>query len=145
MLENLLNMDRRTRRGSDRDEMARLLAAARRNIQDAHVAGISEPTRFDVAYKAIIQCALAAAMAAGCLPAANERGQAASVIQSLSATIGLPAEQVGVLDALRKKRDFNDYSGEEVSDDTAAVCVRASESLLSNLLLWLIANRPEKL
>lgn len=39
-------------------EVQRLFAAAKRNLTDAEAAGISDETRFDAAYKAIMQCAL---------------------------------------------------------------------------------------
>src|SRR3546814_5522512 len=39
-------------------EVQRLLAAARRNLADASAQGISDETRFDCAYKSIMQCAL---------------------------------------------------------------------------------------
>jgi len=40
------------------EEVQRLLAAVRRNLADAGRAGNSTETRFDCAYKAIMQCAL---------------------------------------------------------------------------------------
>jgi hypothetical protein len=41
----------------------RLLAAIKRNLADAAVANISDETRFDAAYKAVMQCALVAMLA----------------------------------------------------------------------------------
>ncbi|MHB8414613.1 MAG: hypothetical protein ACYDB1_04400 [Acidiferrobacteraceae bacterium] len=40
------------------EEIARLLAAARRNLKGTRHAGISPESRFDIAYKAVMQCAL---------------------------------------------------------------------------------------
>ncbi|MEO8152444.1 MAG: hypothetical protein ABI605_05190 [Rhizobacter sp.] len=54
--------------------MQRLLAAAERNIADSRVAAVSDENRFDAAYKAIMQCALAAMMASGYRPSTNEPG-----------------------------------------------------------------------
>jgi len=45
--------------------IARLLAAAGRNLADATLAGMSAETRFDASYKAIMQCAMAALQANG--------------------------------------------------------------------------------
>ncbi len=49
----------------DRAAIARLLAAAERNLADAQLAGLSAETRFDASYKAIMQCAMAALQANG--------------------------------------------------------------------------------
>ena len=40
---------------ADKAQIGRLLAAAERNIADAQLDGLSAVTRFDVAYKAIMQ------------------------------------------------------------------------------------------
>jgi hypothetical protein len=42
---------------ADRAQVARLLAAAQRNIADAQLQGLSSENRFDAAYKAIMQLA----------------------------------------------------------------------------------------
>jgi hypothetical protein len=52
----------------------RLLAAAERNIADSRVTAVSEENRFDAAYKAIMQCALAAMLASGFRPSTGEPG-----------------------------------------------------------------------
>lgn len=44
----------------DSAQIARLMQAAARNIQDAELPGLSNENRFDVAYKAIMQLANAA-------------------------------------------------------------------------------------
>ena len=65
-LENLLNLEKIGQLKSHvtgKDEIKRLLEAARRNLADAGVDVISCETRFDSAYKAIMQLALAAMMA----------------------------------------------------------------------------------
>lgn len=63
-------------------EIARLLAAAKRNLRDAMVSGISDETRFDAAYKAIMQCALAALMASGYRPATSVPGHHQTTLAS---------------------------------------------------------------
>ena len=69
-LQNLLKVGRvkhaRTQRRPEAQWL--LLAAIRRNLADAEVPNlISDETRFDVAYKAVMQCALVAMMSAGLL------------------------------------------------------------------------------
>ena len=49
----------------DKALVARLLAAAQRNIADAQLIGLSAENRFDAAYKAIMQLALVALHANG--------------------------------------------------------------------------------
>ena len=59
-LQNLLKIGQLKEHPADGQEIERLLAAAERNLRDAHVKDISPETRFDAAYKAIMQSALAA-------------------------------------------------------------------------------------
>lgn len=61
-LKNLLKTGQLKDHPADGAEIRRLLDAARRNLGDARVQKISPETRFDAAYKAIMQAALAALM-----------------------------------------------------------------------------------
>lgn len=58
-LANLLKIGRLKTHAPTGAEIQRLLAAAARNLADARVAAVSDETRFDAAYKAIMQMALA--------------------------------------------------------------------------------------
>jgi hypothetical protein len=142
-LENLLKIGQLKKHPPDSAEIQQLLAAAGRNLRDARVAAISPETRFDVAYKAIMQAALAALMAHGFRPDTNRPGHHMTVVQALSLTIGLPAARVTVLDALRRKRNISDYTGGEIDDNSADACVSAAERLLDDVRAWLRAQRPE--
>ena len=102
-LLNLLKTGQLKQHPPDAGEVQRLLAAAGRNIADARVTTISAETRFDAAYKAVMQCALAAMMAHGYRPDTNRPGHHATVVQGLRLTIGLAAARVTVLDTLRRK------------------------------------------
>ena len=84
-----------------------MLAAATRNLADARVTNISPETRFDAAYKAIMQAALAALMAHGYRPDTKRPGHHMTVVQALPLTIGLTAARVTVLDTLRRKRNVS--------------------------------------
>ena len=55
-LENLLKIGQLKTHPVDSEEIGRLLSAAQRNLRDAHVEEVSPETRFDAAYKAIMQC-----------------------------------------------------------------------------------------
>lgn len=141
-MENLLKIGQLKEHPPDAGEIRLLLAAARRTLKDARVAEISRETRFDAAYKAIMQAALAALMAHGYRPDTNRPGNQMTVIQALSLTIGLPAARVTVLDALRRKRNISDYTGEDVDDASVDACVTAATRLVDDVRAWLRTNRP---
>lgn len=142
-LQNLLKIGQLKTHPTDAAEIARLLAAARRNLVDAAVTSISPETRFDAAYKAIMQSALAALMANGFRPDTNRPGHHMTVVQGLSLTIGLDAARVTVLDTLRRKRNLADYTGDDIDDSTAEHCIEAAKQLLKDVKAWLELNRPE--
>lgn len=126
---------------TDRAEVGQLLEAARRNLVDAGVAVISQETRFDAAYKAIMQLALIALLANGYR--ADSRGHHQLMLQSLPLTIGLPKERMLVLDAMRRKRNAADYLGSDVDQGSLEVCIAQAQELLRDVETWLQENRPE--
>jgi hypothetical protein len=142
-LENLVRVGKLVPHEAARDDIARLLSAIRRNLKDAGNPNVSPETRFDVAYKAVMQAGLAALMASGFRPSTSEPGHHATVIQSLPKTIGLSGARVAVLDKLRRKRNLSDYTGEGVSEVEAASCMRAARELTSALESWLRKAHPE--
>ncbi len=110
-------------------EVQRLLAAIDRNLHDAAQASISDETRFDAAYKAVMQCALAAMLAQGYRPSTSEPGHHVTLIQSLPLTLGVDNTTWVLLDALRRKRNANDYTGDGVTPDMVAECVAQGQAL----------------
>jgi len=129
----------------DAAAIGRLLAAARRNIDDAQVTEISAETRFDAAYKAIMQLANAALQANGFRTLTSKPGHHVTMIQTLSQTVGVDKQTVIVLDALRKQRNVADYSGDAVPMSAVEGCLSHAEVLLKSVLDWLKENRPELL
>ncbi|MGB5707921.1 MAG: hypothetical protein WBM41_13960 [Arenicellales bacterium] len=73
----------------DASAINRLLSAAERNLADSHVGEISSETRFDAAYKAIMQLANAALQANGYRTLSSKPGHHTTMIQTLNQTIGL--------------------------------------------------------
>lgn len=144
-LENLARVGKLKPHSPTPQEIVRLIASAERNVRDARVEVLSAETRFDVAYKAVMQCDLAALMANGFRPSTSEPGHHATIIQSLTITIALPNERCIVLDKLRRLRNLSDYSGADISEAEAAACIRSAESLLVFLEAWLRVNRSELL
>jgi hypothetical protein len=126
----------------DAGEIQQLLTAAQRNVRDARVREVTPETRFDAAYRAIMQAALAAMMAHGYRPDTNRPGHHMTVVQALPLTIGLSAARVTVLDALRRKRNVSDYTGQDVDDESAESCAAEAERLLEDVRRWLRANKP---
>jgi hypothetical protein len=144
-LQNLLKIGRLKPHAPTAHEILRLLAAAERNVVDAQVEVISEETRFDAAYKAIMQLALVAMMASGYRPATNEPGHHQTMIQSLPLTLGLSNDAWVVLDALRRKRNVADYQGDPIEPEAVAECLEQATALLQAVRKWLAERHPELL
>jgi hypothetical protein len=123
----------------------RLLAAISRNLHDAAEASISDETRFDAAYKAVMQCALAAMLAAGYRPSANEPGHHQTMIQSLPLTLSVGNDVWVVLDALRRQRNANDYTGQPITPAAVAECLTQAKALQKALVAHLQAKHPKLL
>jgi hypothetical protein len=131
-LENLHKIGQLKQHPPDPDEIERLLAAAARGVRDAHSTGISAETRFDAAYRAIMQVALAALMSHGYRPDTKRPGHHATVIQVLPITLGADANRVVVLDTLRRKRNLADYTGDDIDDASVIACIDEATSLLQD-------------
>jgi len=142
-LQNLLKIGQLKEHPPDAAEVQRLLAAAGRNLADARVTAISPETRFDAAYKAVMQVSLAALMAHGYRPDTNRPGHHVTALQGLTLTIGLAPARVTVLDTLRRKRNLSDYTGEDIDDSSAEHCIAEADRLLQDVTAWLKAHRPQ--
>lgn len=129
-LVSLLRIGQLKEHPADVGEIARLLAAAERGIADARVQAISPETRFDAAYRSITQTGLAALMAQGYRPDTNRPGHHVTIIQALTLTLGIDARRMAVLDALRRKRNLADYTGEDIDEASVMACIEAATRLL---------------
>lgn len=118
----------------DKAQLARLLAAAERNIADAQLKGLSAENRFDAAYKAIMQLAMTALLANGYRTLTSKPGHHQTALQTLPLTVNLPQPKVIVLDALRKQRNLADYGGELVSDAAAVECLVSAQALQAHVM-----------
>ena len=144
-LQNLLKIGQLKSHPPDAKEIERLLTAAQRNLRDARVTSISAETRFDAAYKAIMQSALAALMMHGYRPDTNRPGHHMTVVQSLPLTIGVASKRVVVLDALRRQRNVTDYTGDDVDASTTDHCIIEARRLIDDVLAWRKIHRAELL
>lgn len=104
-LDNLLQTGQLKEHATTVEEVRQLRAAIRRNLADAHVTAVSDETRFDAAYRAIMQLAMLALLANGFRPSSSSGGHHMTMIQSLPKSVGLPKETMIVLDSLRRKRN----------------------------------------
>jgi hypothetical protein len=129
----------------DKVLVAKLMAAAQRNMADTQLQGLSAENRFDAAYKAIMQVAMVALHANGYRTLTSKPGHHQTAIQTLPISVGLPQAKVIVLDALRKQRNLSDYSGDLIPDSAAVECVASATDLLVHVRAWLAAHRPDLL
>jgi protein involved in temperature-dependent protein secretion len=136
-LENLLAIHRLVRHEAAPESIRRLLAAAARNLADARLEALSSESRFDCAYKAIRQAAMAALWFQGYRTPTSELGHHQTAIQALPKTLGVDAETVVVLDALRKKRNLSDYEGEPIGEAVVTTCIAEAEALLQRVAVVL--------
>jgi hypothetical protein len=143
-LENLARIGRLKAHAADEREIARLLESAHRALRDAAIPGLSTDARLDLAYKGMMQAALAATYASGYRPATSEPGHHQVVLQALPKTIGATPERVRILDAFRKARNQSDYRGVPVSDAVAHECVEDAKRLLEDVRARVEARRPAK-
>ncbi len=118
-------------------QAARLLAAAERNLVDAKIDNLSNENRFDVAYKAAMQLAVRTLT--------SRPGHHQTAIQALPQTVGLPIDQMIVLDTLRKQRNLVDYSGDLVPESAARECLTSATRLMHHVKHWIEINKPELL
>lgn len=142
-LENLVKTGQLKTHQTNADEIGRLLAAASRNLEDSRAEVISDETRFDAAYKAIMQCAMLSLNASGYRPSTNALGHHQTMIQCLELTMEVPPKVWRVLDVLRRKRHVNDYSGDLVESSMVTECIGQAAELLTNTRAWLRTNHPE--
>jgi len=130
---------------ADAAMIQRLLHAAKSSLSDATVAGLSNETRFDVAYKAVMQLANAALQSNGFRTLTSRPGHHLTMIQSLVHSIGLDRKLMIELDALRKQRNVTDYSGDLVTDKACEACIKLANDLYNQVNQWIKENHPELL
>lgn len=105
-LQNLLAIRQLQEYSADPAAVRKLLDAARRNLADARVTEISADNRFDAAYKCLMQCAMLGLWANGYRTSTSKPGHHQTAIQCLGHTMGVPNDDVIVLDALRRQRNI---------------------------------------
>jgi hypothetical protein len=138
-LSNLQAIGRLQAHPPEPGSVRKLLEAARRNLADAKVAQISADTRFDAAYKCVMQCAMLGLWVNGFRTVTSQPGHHQTAIQTLDRTFGVAKADIVVLDALRRQRNLSDYEGDPISAATLSACISAAAKLLSHTEAWLQA------
>lgn len=126
-----------------KQEISRYVAKIRRKIADCKQKSLSLDTRFDTAFAALLQIALAALRANG-YRTTSAAGHQQTAIQLLPKTIGIERVEIRMLDEYRKKRSSGLYDASfEPSESEVKAVTESVESLLESLLTWLRRNHPE--
>lgn len=118
-------------------EIQRLLRSIDRCLTDSRIEAISPEARFDLAYRAIMQCAHVALAASGFRPSTHVPGHHQTMIQTLPLSMRVSTDVVFVLDALRRKRNLADYVGESIDGESLRECVAQAESLARHTQDWM--------
>ena len=140
-MENLAAIGRLKPHKPAPEEIRRLLGSAATSLADATRKANSPNSRLDLAYKAIMQSALAALMANGYRPSTSEPGHQQTTIQTLPKTIGLAPEKVRLFDSFRRARNVADYEGDPVAESVVNECIEAARALLDDVNGWVRDNR----
>lgn len=142
-LDNLEKMELLERHETDGRQVGDLLAAMERSLADAKVDAISAETRFDAAYRVIMNGALLALWANGYRPIKSKPGHHQLMIQALVKSIGIGSEEMSLLDTFRVKRNAIDYTGEMIDETSLEECIEAAGRLRTVVIQWLATNRPD--
>jgi hypothetical protein len=127
------------RHESSPDEIKNLLAIADRDIGQSQVKGLGPEWRFDIAYNAALQLAVAALAAAGYQAERQNKHQRS--IEGLAFTLKLSKERVNFLDSCRRKRHVAVYDQVgAISDAEAAELIAFAKSLRTDTQRWLRKN-----
>ena len=126
---------------SSASEVRDLLGVIDRELRDSAVNEISTDARLGMAYNAVLKAGTIALAAAGYRPSRDQAHY--RVIQSLVLTIGASPQEVGRLDAFRKKRNVSDYDrAGTTSEAEVAELLAIVISLRQRVMEWLAATHP---
>ena len=128
-LDNLVRIGRLKAEPRNAQEVARMLAMAQTRLSDAKLNKLSLEGRFTSAYNAAHAAALAALRWHG-----YRSENRYAVFQSLTHTLGWPANRWRVLDTAHQKRNLAEYEGYlEVEESTVAEMCALVQSLIADV------------
>ncbi len=128
---------------SSRDEIARLLAVADRDIANAEVPTLAAEWRLIIAYNSALRTSTAALAASG-FRVSTQVSHHYYGIESLRFTIGLEPALITRFDRFRKKRNLSAYeqSG-AVSELEVSEMIALARELRSRVQQWLEQQHPD--
>ena len=135
-LKNLAKVGRLEPFETDARQVSDVLESVARAIADAKVEAVSAETRFDAAYRAIMNCAMLALWQNGYRPSKSAPGHHQTMIQSLVHTLDLDTDEMQLLDTMRVKRNAIDYTGDMIDEASLQECIAAAERLLAAFQEW---------
>lgn len=142
-LQNLAKINKLEPHDTNREQVAQLLKSVSRALADAAVENISLETRFDVAYKAVMQLCMAALWSNGYRPSRSSPGHHQTMIQSLVHSMSVDNDEMRLLDTFRVKRNVIDYTGDLVDEGSVRECLEAARRLRRHFDAWLLEHRPD--
>jgi hypothetical protein len=128
-LDNLVRINQLKAEPRNVQEVTRMLAMAQTRLSDASLGNLSLEGRFTSAYNAAHAAALAALRWHG-----YRSENRYTVFQSLTHTLGWPANRWRVLDAAHQKRNLAEYEGYlEIEESTVAELCTVVQSLIADV------------
>lgn len=126
------------------EEIADLVAVVDRDLADCRTPGLSSDWRLAIAYNAALQAARAALAAAGYRVSSSEKGHHYRLVESLRHTAELSADDVDLLQKMKKKRNVSDYElAGTVSDREAEEMAELALRVRDAVILWIETEHPE--
>ena len=126
------------------DEISNLLAIADRDIAQSQTPGLGPEWRFDIAFNAALQLAVASLAATGYR--AERENKHLRTIECLAFTVGLDREEVDLLDRCRRKRHIAVYDRVgAISDQEAGEMIELASRLRRLVEDWLQKEHGELL
>lgn len=141
-LENILGKGLQ-QEPANAEEIQRFVAKIATKLTDAQNTQISLDSRFDLAYKALLQTDLAA-LRANSLRPDSRGGHHILALQTLNQTIGYPRDKLRLLEEFRRQRAVGLYDGSfnpSLAEVTALM--NTLIELKSHFAHWLQTHHPE--
>ena len=128
-LDNLVRVRQLKAEPATNEEIAGLLRSGTARIEDAKNEGLSQESRFDLAYNAAHALSLAALRHAG-----YRFENRYVVFQCTQYTLDLAHEQWRVLDQAHRKRNLPEYEGDiDIDDQLLEALIRVADMIASRL------------
>lgn len=130
---------------SARRQVGRQLRAAKRDLATAKRLGAAEEWSFNIAYNAMLLAGRAVMFSEGYRPATGEGGHAA-VIEFLRIRFGTDlAQELDVMDRMRRQRHRIAYEGEGIVSESAILeAIETAQKFVATVEMLLRKPAPEK-